>query len=610
MANNKGNMTEVNVQMFPKGGPGGHRPMEKVKPRDTKKTLKRLWTYIEKEKAKLIAIVLLVVMTSALTIVGPLLIQIALDDYIMPGIFEGLINIIFLMIGAYGLSAVLTLVQTFIMVEVSQIVVKDLRRDLFSKLQTLSLRFFDSKSKGDLMSRLTNDIENINTTLSQGITQLVASLLTVVGVAIMMFILNWRLAIVSVITVPLIYTITRLIGKYTRKSFREKQKNLGELNGMIEETLTGQKVVKAYCKEEAVTDRFKELNQKLKESTIKAESIGGIMGPSINLVNNLSFAIVASAGGYLGVKELISVGMIAAFLNYSRQFGRPLTQIANLYNTLQSAIAGAERVFEIMDETPELIDKVDAIELDQVIGEVTFNNVSFGYKKDTLVLKGANFFAKKGETIALVGPTGAGKTTIINLLTRFYDVNQGEVLIDNINIKDIRKDFLREKIGIVLQDTYLFSESVIENIRYGRLDATDDEVVQAAKLANADQFIRHLPNGYHTLLSEEGSNLSQGQRQLLAIARAILKDPSILILDEATSSVDTRTEVHIQEAMLNLMKGRTSFVIAHRLSTIKDADMILVISDGEIIERGTHESLIRDKGFYNNLYYSQFRKSM
>ncbi len=606
MGNNKNEVKEVSMPMFERRGPG-HRNVEKVKVKDAKRTLKRIWTYMKRQKIKLIIILLIVTITTLLGLLGTYLIAKAIDDYIVPKVLDGLIKIIILMVAIQVTNATLTLFQTYIMVGISQRVVRDLRFDLFSKFQTLSLRFFDKKSNGELMSRLTNDIENVSNTLTQSVTQLISSVLTVIGVTIIMLILNWPLAIITILTIPLRLIMTKFITNHTRESFRAKQKNLGSLNGMVEETLTGHRVVKAYCKEEEMIKDFKSINKKLKEASVKAEIFGGFMGPGMNLINNLTFAIIAGSGGYMSVKGLVSVGIIAAFLNYSKQFGRPLNQIANLYNTIQSAIAGAERVFEIMDEKPELIDKQDALDLKEINGEVVFNNVSFGYDKNVKILKNVNFEAKKGDTIALVGPTGAGKTTIINLLTRFYDIDDGEILADGINIKNVKKDSLRKNLGIVLQDTYLFSETVRENIRYGRLDASDEEVEEAAKLANADRFIRHLPQGYDTILSEEGSNLSQGQRQLLAIARAILKDPSILILDEATSSVDTRTEVHIQQAMLNLMKGRTSFVIAHRLSTIRDADTILVIDNGEIIERGTHETLLENKEFYYNLYTSQFR---
>jgi ATP-binding cassette subfamily B protein len=612
VANNKNTNIEVNINIMPGRGPG-HGPGlmrgEKAKVKDKKGTLKRIWSYLQKQKLKLILVFIFVIITTALGLIGPYLVAIAIDDFIEPGIMVGLVKLVLMMMVVYVLSSLFTWIQAYMMVEISQTAVRDIRKDFFSKLQMLSLSFFDQKSNGELMSRLTNDIENINNTLSQSVTQLISSLLSLLGVVVIMLSLNWRLGIISMITTPLVVLIAKFIAKKSRASFREQQKNLGLLNGMIEETLTGQRVVKVYCKEEEIINEFKKTNEKLKNASIKAEIFGGFMGPSMNVVNNLSFAIIAGSGGYMAVNGLVSVGIIAAFLNYSKQFGRPINQMANLYNTIQSAIAGAERVFEIMDETPELIDKKDALELSKVNGAVKFNNVNFGYNKNVKVLKDANFLANPGDTIALVGPTGAGKTTIINLLTRFYDVDTGTISIDGIDIKDFKKDSLRSKLGIVLQDTYLFSDSVKENIRYGRLNVTDEEVMNAAKLANADHFIKSLPQGYDTKLSEEGSNLSQGQRQLLAIARAILSDPAILILDEATSSVDTRTEVHIQQAMLNLMKGRTSFVIAHRLSTIRKSDMILVINAGEIVERGTHESLIEDKGFYYNLYNSQFRNN-
>jgi ATP-binding cassette subfamily B protein len=612
MENNKNQSKQVNMNILPGRGPG-HGPggfmKEKVKVKDRKGTLKRLWPYMERQKLKLIFTVIVVIITTVLGLVGPYLIAKAIDDYIIPKVLKGLIDLILLMIGVQAVSAFLNWVQTYIMAEISQVVVRDLRKDLFSNLQKLSLRYFDENSNGEIMSRLTNDIENINNTLSQSITQIISSTLTVIGVTILMLLLNWQLALISMLTFPLILVITKLIAKYTREKFREQQINLGDLNGMIEETLTAQRIVKVYCKEEETIKDFKKINERLREASVQAQIFSGFMGPSANLINNLSFAVIAGIGGYMAVKGLVTVGLISAFLSYSKQFGRPLSQIANLYNTIQSAIAGAERVFETMDEKPDFIDKEDAIDLKEIKGNVVFKNVDFAYNKGVKVLKNANFTAKQGETIALVGPTGAGKTTIINLLTRFYEINSGEILIDQVNIKDVKKDSLRSKLGIVLQDTYLFSESVRENIRYGRLNATDEEVEKAAKLANAHHFITLLPEGYNTKLSEEGSNLSQGQRQLLAIARAILADPSILILDEATSSVDTRTEVQIQKAMLNLMKNRTSFVIAHRLSTIKEADMILVINSGEIIEKGTHESLLDNKGFYYNLYNSQFRKT-
>jgi ATP-binding cassette subfamily B multidrug efflux pump len=381
----------------------------------------------------------------------------------------------------------------------------------------------------------------------------------------------------------------------------------GDLNGIIEETITGQRVVKAYVREQAVIAEFDVANQKLRRASTWAEAFAGFMGPSMNLINNLGLAIVAGAGGWIALQGLATVGTIASFINYARQFSRPLSQFAQLYAQIQGAIAGAERVFAVLDEVPELTDAPDALPLDQVVGDVVFEDVCFGYEPDVPVLKQVDFHAEPGQTIALVGPTGAGKTTIINLLTRFYDIDSGQIGVDGRDIRQLKRADLRRKLGIVLQDTFLFSDTVMENIRYGRLDATDEEVIAAAKLANADQFIHRLPQGYETQLSERGSNLSQGQRQLLAIARAILAEPGILILDEATSSVDTRTEKSIQEAMLRLMEGRTSFVIAHRLSTIRKADDILVINDGQIIERGSHQELLAREGFYYNLYMKQFK---
>jgi ATP-binding cassette subfamily B protein len=489
----------------------------------------------------------------------------------------------------------------------AQRAIRDIRADLFVKLQTLSLRFFDQRTHGELMSRLTNDIDNVSTVLSESVTQLISSALSIIGVAVMMFIINWKLAIVSLITIPLMVFISRWLAKRTRKGFREQQKYLGDLNGIIEETVTGERVVKAYVREEAVIAEFDVSNQKLRHAATRAQILAGTMGPITNFVNNVGFAVVAGSGGWMAVQGLATVGTIASFINYARQFARPLGSVAQLYNSIQSAVAGAERVFEIIDEVPELQDAQHALPMEKVRGEVAFHNVYFSYETGVPVLKDVSLYAEPGRTIALVGPTGAGKTTIVNLLTRFYDIDSGSIDIDGVDIRQLKKADLRRKLGIVLQDTFLFSDTVMENIRYGRLDATDEEVMAAARLANADTFVHRLPEGYQTPLSERGSNLSQGQRQLLAIARAILADPAILILDEATSSVDTRTEQHIQEAMLRLMEGRTSFVIAHRLSTIREADKILVINFGEIIEQGTHEELLAQKGFYHNLYVSQFK---
>ena len=597
------------------GGPGHMAGMmgPKVKAKDSKGTLKRLWGYLKRQKVMLIFVFVLVFASTILSLIGPLLIGYAVDAMVKgKGLvdFEKLMTIVIYMIGVYVLSALMTWLQIYYMIGVAQDTVWEIRKDLFAKVQTLSLRFFDSRPHGELMSRLTNDVENINTTFTQSTTQVFSSLITVVGAIGMMLYLSPLLTILSLISIPIGIIATAKIAENTRKYFSQQQKELGELNGYIEETISGQKVVKAFCREEKALEEFSETNNRLNKVGIRAQIFSGIIMPIMNAINNLSFAIVATAGGFMAVRGMITIGVIASFLNYSKQFARPINEIANQFNMIQSALAGAERVFEVMDEHPEFEDNEDLPVIKDVAGNVIFEDVNFSYVKDVPILKDVNFRAEAGQTIALVGPTGAGKTTIVNLLTRFYDIDKGAIFVDGKDIRKLHKDSLRKSLGIVLQDTYLFSDTVRENIRYGRLAATDAEVEAAAKLANAEHFILRLHDGYDTVLSEEGGNLSQGQRQLLAIARTILANPSILVLDEATSSVDTRTEMHIQEAMLSLMKGRTSFVIAHRLSTIRDADQIMVITGGEIIEKGTHKQLLEEKGFYYDLYISQFKRQV
>ncbi|HXL02206.1 MAG TPA: ABC transporter ATP-binding protein [Candidatus Atribacteria bacterium] len=587
-------------------GRGHHDAVYVVKPKDAKNTLKRLWWYLSEHKIRLFLVFFLVAITSMLTLMGPYLIGKAIDNYIIPRDFNGLFRLLMLMAAIYILMSLSTWLQTRTMINVAQLTIRNMRKDAFDKLEILPINFFDTRSRGDIMSRLTNDIDLINNALSSSLTQIFSSIITLTGTVILMLWLSPLLTGVSMITVPIMLITTNIVTKHTRRYFSEQQRVLGILNGFAEENISGQKVVKAFVRENKEIERFEATNKELKNVGIKAQIYSGIMGPLMNVLNNIGFAIVALSGGWLAVQQVITVGTIAIFINYTRQFTRPLNELANQINTIQSAIASAERLFQIMDELPEPPDPPDAIELKSVKGDVEFRNVSFSYKPDEVVLKNINFHAYPGQTIALVGPTGAGKTSIISLLTRFYDPDSGDIFIDGYNIQKITRKSLRSSLGIVLQDTYLFSESVKENIRYGRLGATDEEVKAAARLANAEQFILSLPEGYDTILSEDGGDLSQGQRQLLAIARAILADPAILILDEATSSVDTRTEQHIQEAMLKLMEGRTSFVIAHRLSTIRKADMILVINDGEIIERGNHTQLLKEKGFYYNLYMSQF----
>jgi len=583
----------------------GSRSVEKAK--DVKVTLKRIASYFEPYKKELIIVFILVVLYSLAGLAGPYLLGIAIDEYITEKDLPGLTRISLIMLAASVFSVGLRAIANWIMANASQKALKKMRTDLFHQLQLLSLSFFDRNPAGDLMSRLTNDINAVNHAISLNVTSLVANILTLVGILIAMFALNVWLALTSVLVVPIMAFFTMFIAKYTRRGFRDLQKQLGQLNGTIEETISGQRVVKAFRRSETAISTFKEHNQAVYETGKTANTYAFLLMPLTGQLGNLFVITLAGLGGWLAIKGLVTVGLIATFITYSRQFLQPVRQLSNMYNSLQSALAGAERVFEIIDTQPELKDLPTAVAFPDVEGHVEFENVHFSYVKGVPVIKDMTFEARTGHTIALVGPTGAGKTTIINLLTRFYDIDSGSIRIDGKDIREIKKDDLRKNLGIVLQDTFLFSDTVMENIRYGRLDATDEECIDAAKMADADLFIRQLPNGYQTKLSERASNLSQGQRQLLAISRAILANPGILILDEATSSVDTRTEARIQTALLRLMEGRTSFVIAHRLSTIRDADYVLVINEGEIIEQGNHEELLAMKGFYNNLYMSQFK---
>ncbi len=581
-------------------------PEEVPKPKNARDTLRRLWRYLWEYKLGICLVLLLVAITAVFHLLGPYLMGKAIDDYIIPRDLGGLLRIILVMALIYILTSLFTWLQSRTMINVSQTVVRNMRKDAFDKLQELPVSFFDTRSRGDIMSRLTNDIDLINNALSSSVTQIFSSVITLVGALTLMLRLSPLLTGISMITVPVMFITTNIVTRRTRRYFEEQQKVLGALNGFVEESISGQKVVKAFVREAEEIERFEATNVVLRDVGTKAQIYSGIMGPLMNMLNNAGLAIVAGAGGWLAAQHIITVGTIVVFINYTRQFTRPLNELANQFNTIQSAIASAERLFEVMDEGPEPSDPPDAVELKDPRGEVEFQNVSFSYNSDEPVLKEVSFHAHPGQTMALVGPTGAGKTSIVNLLTRFYEPDEGDIFIDGYNIRRVTRRSLRSCLGVVLQDTYLFSESVKDNIRYGRLDATDEEVKMAARLANAEQFILSLPDGYDTILSEDGGDLSQGQRQLLAIARAILADPAILILDEATSSVDTRTERQVQEAMLKLMEGRTSFVIAHRLSTIRQADMILVIDDGQIIERGNHMQLLEQRGFYYNLYMSQF----
>lgn len=520
---------------------------------------------------------------------------------------KGLAFICTILVLMYLVNIFSTYYQNIVMLKIAQRVSARIRKDLFINLQKLPLRYFDNNSSGDLMSRLTNDVDNINTTLSQSITQLFSGIINVVGMFIAMVILSPLLTLIGMITVPLTFITTKILAKKTQKFFVKQQQELGNLNGYIEEMVSGQKVVLLFSEEEKVKGEFSEINERLTKSAIIAQGVSSFMGPINNFINNISYLIISVVGGYLILKgSAITVGVVFSFLLYMRNFTRPINEIMNLFNTIQSALAGAERVFEVIDEEKEK-DKEGAKSITNIDGHVELKNVTFSYEKGKEILKNVSIEAKKGEVIAIVGPTGAGKTTVVNLLTKFYKIDSGEILIDGKNIDDITRESLRKSVAMVLQDTYLFSESVSENIRYGRLEATEEEIIEAAKIADAHHFIKQLPEGYNTILADNGCNLSQGQRQLLAIARAILSKASILILDEATSSIDTRTEVLIQNAMLKLMQGKTTFVIAHRLSTIRNADKILALKDGEIIESGTHDELLEKNGFYASLYNSQFK---
>lgn len=599
------NSAQVNMPMPMRGGkPGGghNRSMPVQKPKNMKDTLLKLWKYIKAHSLKLILVFIFVIASTLITLYGTKTIGMTIDSYILPGKFDELFNVIIKLFILYLTSSLLTWGQTQLSVNLAQSTVHTIREDLFEKLQYLPLKYFDTTPRGDTMSRITNDVDNISNTLNTSLAQIISSICTVTGILFFMISLSPLLTVVSMVTVPMFLIATKLITKKSRVFFKEQQKILGQLNGHIEESITGQKVVKIFVKEEDITNEMEKVNDKLRDIGVLAQVFSGIIGPVSTFINSLSYGCIAVIGAFFNVP----LGIITSFLLYSRQFARPFNEIANQYNTILSAVAGAERIFEIMEKDPEPIDKENAVELNDIKGKVVFENVSFAYEENHPILKNINLYANPGQTIALVGPTGAGKTTIINLLTRFYDIQSGTISIDGINITDIKRNSLRSSLGIVLQDTYMFSDTIMENIRYGRLDATDEEVIQAAKMANAHEFIRRLTNGYQTEITEDSDTLSQGQKQMLAIARTILANPKILILDEATSNVDTRTEVKIQSAMLNLMKGRTSFVIAHRLSTIRNADLIAVIKDGEIIERGNHHELIEKNGFYHTLYMNQF----
>ncbi|MBC2581471.1 ABC transporter ATP-binding protein [Clostridium sp. DJ247] len=632
------------------------RPAEKAK--NFKGTLGRLIKYLSPRKFNLIAVFFTAILSTVFSIVSPKVMGKAttklfegimkkhiyykelsaaaeavkkggnpskllqLKEQGVPSVdFNYIGNIILYLICLYVISAIFSYVQQYIMAGVAQKTVFDMRNDVNDKLARLPLKYFDSRTHGEILSRVTNDIDTVSTTLQQSLTQLITSIVTIVGIIVMMLTISPWLTLVTIVTLPLSILVTTGIAKKSQKYFADQQKLLGNLNGHVEEMYTGHKIVKAFGHEDTSIKEFNEINEKLYSVGWKAQFASGIIMPLMNFINNIGYVLVCVVGGVFVTKKSIELGDVQAFIQYSRQFGQPIVQTANIANILQSTIAAAERVFEILDEVEEISDKdhakiVDFVkgeirDSDNIVvvplkGEVKFENVSFGYKETVTLMEDMNIDVKQGQTVAIVGPTGAGKTTLINLLMRFYEINKGRITIDGVDIRDIKRRDLRTMFGMVLQDTWLFNGTIKENIAYGRKGATEGEVFKAAKAAHADHFIRTLPEGYDTVLNEEASNISQGQKQLLTIARAILADPTILILDEATSSVDTRTEVQIQKAMDNLMKGRTSFVIAHRLSTIREADLILVMNNGRIIEQGNHKQLLEKQGFYAELYNSQF----
>lgn len=601
--------------MPPMGPPNRNRNQKKQKPKNTKATAKRLFSYLEQEKHKIAAAFVCVLVSSASTLCG---------SYLLRPIINGLIDstktsqqkITSLMAGlalmavVYVLGVGATYLQGRIMISVSQGTLTRIREHLFRKVQKLPVRYFDTNPTGDIMSRFTNDVDIIGEMLNSTLVQIFSGTITLIGTLALMLYTNWVLAVVTIVVSPIIAKIGTAIAGKSRKYFMKQQTDLGKVNGYIEETVTGQKVVKVFNYEENVVNEFSELNQSLRNSQVKAQFISGIMGPCMNAMSQVNYTLTACVGSIIAFASrwgggvpfsALDIGGLTVFVNYSRQFSRPINELAQQVTNIMSALAGAERVFNVMDEAEE-IDDGKKLVLDKVHGDVLVEGVTFGYNPDKTILKDVSIFAHPGQKIALVGSTGAGKTTITNLITRFYNINKGKITIDGVDIKDISLECLRENIAMVLQDTHLFTGTIMENIRYGRLSATDEEVRQAAKTSCADMFIKNMPEGYDTMLKGDGSNLSQGQRQLLNIARAALSKAPILVLDEATSSVDTRTEKHINEGMDALMEDRTTFVIAHRLSTIRNADAIMVLENGEIIERGTHEELLEKKGRYFELY--------
>ncbi len=598
---------------------GGPRAVEKAK--DFKGTMKKLGVYLKPYSLSIAIVILFAIGSAAFSIVGPKILGKATTK-----IFEGLVqkitgvpdasidfgyigNIAMILVALYLVSSLFGIIQSFIMSGVAQKVSYNLRKQISEKMDTLPLNYFDTRTNGEVLSRITNDVDTVNQTLNQSLSQIITSVVTLIGVLIMMFSISWIMTLATFIILPVSMVLISLVVKKSQKYFKSQQEYLGHLNGQVEEVYGGHNIMKAFNREEASTKDFDELNNTLYKSAWKSQFLSGMMMPIMSFVGNLGYVLVSILGGWLTIKSVITVGDIQAFIQYVRSFNQPIAQMAQVANIMQSTAAAAERVFEFLDEEDEVKDPVNSVDPSEIRGEVEFEDVHFGYNEDKIIINDFSVDVKPGQKVAIVGPTGAGKTTIVKLLMRFYDINSGSIKIDGHDIRDFKRADLRNLFGMVLQDTWLFNGTIMENLRYGRLDATDAEVKEAAKAAHVDHFVKTLPDGYNMVLNEEASNISQGQKQLLTIARAFLKDPKLLILDEATSSVDTRTELLIQKAMEKLMEGRTSFIIAHRLSTIRDADLILVMKDGDIVEQGNHEELLEKGGFYSSLYNSQFEQS-
>lgn len=604
----------------PGGFGGGRRMMPGEKARDFKGTMRQLIRYLGVYRISIIVVMVFAAVSTVFNILGPKILGKATTK-----LFEGVMgqitgtgtgidfvyigNILLLMVGLYLLSALFAYIQGWIMAGISAKITYRFRKDIAEKINRMPLKYFDGTNQGEILSRITNDVDTVNQTLNQSLTQIVTSTVTVIGVLVMMISISWIMTLVALLIIPLSLLVTRVVIGQSQKYFRQQQEYLGHVNGHVEEMYGGHLVVKAFNGEAKSVETFDQYNNTLYNSAWRSQFLSGLMQPVMGFIGNLGYVAVAVLGGYLAIRNMITVGDIQAFIQYVRSFTQPIAQLANISNVLQQTAAAAERVFAFLNEEEEVPDTPNPIKLTKVEGRVEFQHVRFGYSPDNIIIHDFNAVINPGQRVAIVGPTGAGKTTIVKLLMRFYDVNSGAILIDGYNIKDFTRRDLRKLFGMVLQDTWLYNGTIMENIRYGRPEATDEEVIAAAKAAHVDHFVRTLPDGYNMVLNEEASNVSQGQKQLLTIARAVLADPRILILDEATSSVDTRTEVLIQRAMNNLMKNRTSFIIAHRLSTIRDADLILVMRNGDIVEQGTHKNLLRAGGFYAELYNSQFEEA-